>query len=61
MVLKKEVWYGFAGAVAGVSILIWILDRFSPFSYHNNKQAECGFSFDSRSADKELKAETPEK
>ena len=39
MVLKPTVWYGFAGAVVGVSILIWLLDRFSPFSYHNNKEA----------------------
>lgn len=38
-VLKEEVWLGILCAVIVVAILIWILDRFSPFSYHNNKEA----------------------
>ena len=38
-VLRPEVWFGILGAVLIVSLLIWLLDRFSPYSYHNNKQA----------------------
>ncbi len=38
-VLRKEVWYGILGAVIVVSILLWALDRFSPYSYYNNKEA----------------------
>ena len=36
-VLKPNVWLAFSGAVAGVAVLLWLLDRFSPFSYQNNK------------------------
>ena len=38
-VLKTEVWLGILAAVFVVAILIWALDRFSPYSYHNNKDA----------------------
>ena len=38
-VLKPEVWLGILGAVIVVAILIWALDRFSPYSYYNNKDA----------------------
>ena len=38
-VLKPEVWFGIGVAVIVVALLIWILDRFSPFSYRNNKEA----------------------
>ena len=38
-VLRKEVWYGILGAVIVVSFLLWGLDRFSPYSYYNNKEA----------------------
>lgn len=38
-VLREEVWYGILGAVVVVSVLLWGLDRFSPYSYHNNKEA----------------------
>ena len=30
-------WLYFLTAILGVSIFIWLLDRFSPYSYHNNK------------------------
>ena len=36
-VLKAEVWFGILGAVFVVAFLIWALDRFSPYSYYNNK------------------------
>ena len=38
-VLQPSVWAGIIAAVAVVSVLIWLLDRFSPYSYHNNKSA----------------------
>ena len=38
-VLKPEVWYGVLAAVVVVSFLLWALDRFSPYSYHNNRAA----------------------
>ena len=38
-VLKTEVWLGILAAVFIVAFLIWALDRFSPYSYHNNKEA----------------------
>ena len=38
-VLKPEVWLGILAAVFIVAILIWALDRFSPYSYYNNKEA----------------------
>ena len=38
-VLKAEVWFGILGAVFVVAFLIWALDRFSPYSYYNNKNA----------------------
>ena len=37
-VLRAEVWFGILGAVFVVAFLIWALDRFSPYSYYNNKQ-----------------------
>lgn len=36
-VLKPEVWLGILAAVFVVAFLIWALDRFSPYSYYNNK------------------------
>ena len=36
-VLKEEVWLGVLGSVVAVSLLIWGLDRCSPYSYQNNK------------------------
>ncbi len=38
-VLKPEVWLGILAAVFIVAFLIWALDRFSPYSYYNNKEA----------------------
>lgn len=38
-VLKTEVWLGILAAVFIVAFLIWCLDRFSPYSYYNNKDA----------------------
>lgn len=35
-VLKWDVWCGVLGAVGVVTILIWGLDRFSPYSFRNN-------------------------
>ena len=35
--LRAEVWFGILGAVFVVAFLIWALDRFSPYSYYNNK------------------------
>ena len=36
-VLKLEVWLGILGAVIVTALLLWVLDRFSPYSARNNK------------------------
>ena len=36
-VLKPEVWLGILGAVFATAILIWFLERFSPYSARNNR------------------------
>ena len=36
-VLKPEVWLGILAAVFVTAILIWFLDRYSPYSARNNK------------------------
>ena len=41
-VLKPEVWMGILGAVIATALLIWFLDRFSPYSGRNNKEAYSG-------------------
>eukprot|EP00095_Tigriopus_kingsejongensis_P001374 snap_masked-scaffold1253_size52701-processed-gene-0.2 protein:Tk01374 transcript:snap_masked-scaffold1253_size52701-processed-gene-0.2-mRNA-1 annotation:"ionotropic receptor 8a" len=38
-VLKNEVWLGIIGAVITTAVLIWLLDRYSPYSARNNKTA----------------------
>lgn len=38
-VLKVEVWLGIIAAVISTAILIWLLDRYSPYSARNNKAA----------------------
>ena len=38
-VLKPEVWFAIGGAVIVTALLIWILDRYSPYSARNNKAA----------------------
>ena len=43
-VLKPEVWLGILGAVIATALLIWFLDRFSPYSGRNNKAAYSGES-----------------
>ena len=32
-----KVWLGIVGCIVGVIILLWILDRWSPYSYINNR------------------------
>ena len=36
-VLKLEVWLGILGAVIVTALLLWLLDKFSPYSARNNK------------------------
>ena len=36
-VLKSEVWLGILGAVITTALLIWFLERFSPYSARNNQ------------------------
>lgn len=38
-VLKTEVWLGIVAAVIVTAILIWLLDRYSPYSARNNRAA----------------------
>ena len=38
-VLKTEVWLGIVAAVIITALLIWLLDRYSPYSARNNKAA----------------------
>ena len=38
-VLKAEVWLGIVAAVIVTAVLIWLLDRYSPYSARNNKAA----------------------
>ncbi len=38
-VLKTEVWLGIVAAVVLTALLIWLLDRYSPYSARNNKAA----------------------
>ncbi|XP_023336240.1 ionotropic receptor 25a isoform X2 [Eurytemora carolleeae] len=39
LVLQDEVWLGILGCVLVVILILWILDRFSPYSYVNNREA----------------------
>jgi len=38
-VLKPQVWVAILGAVIVTALMLWILDRFSPYSARNNKEA----------------------
>ena len=38
-VLKPEVWFAICGAVVVTALLLWLLDRYSPYSARNNKAA----------------------
>ncbi|XP_037085885.1 LOW QUALITY PROTEIN: ionotropic receptor 25a-like [Pollicipes pollicipes] len=35
-VLKKEVWFSIVGALVVTGLMIWVLDKFSPYSAQNN-------------------------
>lgn len=37
-VLRLEVWLSIVGALTLTGIMIWILDKYSPYSARNNKQ-----------------------
>ncbi|XP_008546980.2 ionotropic receptor 25a [Microplitis demolitor] len=37
-VLKYQVWLSIVGAIVATAIMIWILDKYSPYSASNNKQ-----------------------
>lgn len=36
-VLKPEVWLSIVAALAMTAVMIWILDKYSPYSAQNNK------------------------
>jgi len=38
-VLKPQVWLAILGAVIVTALMLWLLDRFSPYSARNNKEA----------------------
>lgn len=38
-VLRLEVWLSIVGALVFTAIMIWLLDKYSPYSARNNKQA----------------------
>lgn len=38
-VLKLEVWLSIVGALVVTGIMIWFLDKYSPYSAKNNKKA----------------------
>lgn len=38
-VLRVEVWLSIVGAIITTSIMLWLLDKYSPFSGKNNKDA----------------------
>lgn len=38
-VLRVEVWLSIVGALVATAIMIWFLDKFSPYSARNNKKA----------------------
>lgn len=38
-VLRAEVWLSIVGAIITTSIMLWILDKYSPYSGQNNKEA----------------------
>ena len=37
-VLKKEVWFSIVGALVVTGLMIWVLDKFSPYSAQNNPE-----------------------
>lgn len=38
-VLRVEVWLSIVGAIITTSIMLWLLDKYSPYSAKNNKEA----------------------
>ena len=38
-VMKTQVWLGIVGCYAITSVIMWIFDRWSPYSYQNNREA----------------------
>lgn len=38
-VLRIEVWLSILASIVGTALLLWFLDRYSPYSSHNNKEA----------------------
>jgi hypothetical protein len=41
-VLKPEVWLAILGALVVTALMLWLLDRFSPYSARNNREAYPG-------------------
>lgn len=44
-VLRLEVWLSIVGAIITTAIMLWVLDKYSPYSAKNNKEA---YSYDCR-------------
>lgn len=38
-VLRLEVWLSIVGAIVSTAIMLWILDKYSPYSAQNNREA----------------------
>nr|QKN21273.1 ionotropic receptor [Bactrocera dorsalis] len=38
-VLRVEVWFSIIAALVGSALMIWLLDKYSPYSYRNNRAA----------------------
>lgn len=38
-VLRLEVWLSIVGAIVSTAIMLWVLDKYSPYSAQNNREA----------------------
>lgn len=47
-VLRVEVWLSIVGAIISTAVMLWLLDKYSPYSAKNNSEAypyECRLVF----------------